>query len=79
MSDDKNQAVVKNYPTLHSAWVNLAKMQDIWTSGTGKFLIEVLIHHFGRQDAEDIALYWHEQGRDDIAARVKAAIHEATP
>lgn len=68
--------VKQNYPALNAAWKTLAKMQDVWTTGTGNFLIHVLVDHFGRDDAEEIALYWHEAGRDDIAARIKNIIHQ---
>lgn len=66
------------YQQCRDAWWRFVTNLWFWQDGNsaGDFHVRMLFDHFGRDIVEQVALYWHEQGRDDIAARVKAIIHE---
>ena len=62
---------------LKTAWIHMACTAMYWeNSHCGDFVIKLLIDHWGRDSAETVALYWNQHGRDDIAARIKAIIHQ---
>jgi len=51
---------------------------EAWIEGDSceaPFATDIIIHVFGRAEAEQIALMWQEAGRSDIAGRVKEIIH----
>jgi len=66
-----------NKAMLCLAWETFAQNEYFWKEGQqGACFTELLLKYNGREPCERLALYWHEHGRDDIAARIKQIIHQ---
>lgn len=70
------------YQQCKDGWYKIATTAMFWDKPaiggecTGAHIVGQMLRVFGREHVEPIALYWHEHGRDDIAARIKQLIHQ---